>query len=89
MVMEAYHGYTENGMVIPIGSPVIPDGLKVIITVLDAPSILDVSSMQDRALEQKKALETFRKGLDSCPPLPSEFDEIIETRVNIARELEL
>jgi hypothetical protein len=81
--MEAYHGYTENGMVIPIGSPVIPDGLKVIITVLDTPSI------NDHALGQKKALETFRKGLDSCSPLPSEFDEIIETRVNIARTLKL
>jgi hypothetical protein len=81
--MEAYHGYTENGMIIPIESPMIPDGLKVIITVLDAPSA------KDRAVEQKKALETLKKGLDSCPPLPPEFDEIMKTRVNIARELEL
>jgi hypothetical protein len=81
--MEAYHGYTENGMAIPIGSPVIPEGLKVIITVLDVPS------MKDRSLEQKKALAAFRRGVDSCPSLPSEFDEIIATRVNITRELEL
>jgi hypothetical protein len=82
MGMEAYQGYTSNGVVVPVGSPSMPNGLRVIITVLDQPSV------KDRAGEQKKALENFKKGLDACPPLPYEFDEIINARVNIARELE-
>ncbi|GHT00338.1 hypothetical protein AGMMS50276_25850 [Synergistales bacterium] len=84
--MEAYQGYTSNGMVIPVGNPSMPNGLRVIITVLDQ---LSADDRADRAGEQKKALERFKKGLDACSPLPSEFDKIISARVNIARELEL
>ncbi|GHV58108.1 hypothetical protein FACS1894216_22770 [Synergistales bacterium] len=83
MGVEAYQGYTSNGIVIPIGNPSMPNGLRVIITVLDQPSVKDCAG------EQKKALENFKKGLDACPPLPSGFGEIISARVNIARELEL
>ena len=35
MTMNALQGYTENGKIIPIGNPIIPDGLRVIVTILD------------------------------------------------------
>ena len=69
--MNALQGYTENGRIIPLGSSVIPDGLKVIITILDEPFA------ENRAAEQKRAFEEFRKGLDACAPLPPEFDDIV------------
>jgi hypothetical protein len=80
--MEAFQGYTKNGHIVPIDQTVLKDGLKVIITVLDEPVA------QSRAGRQKEALEAFRKGLEACPPLPMEFDEINQ-RVKISRELEL
>jgi hypothetical protein len=33
--MLTYQGYTSKGMVIPLGTPPLSDGLRVIITVLD------------------------------------------------------
>ena len=69
--MNALQGYTENGRIIPIGSPIMPDGLKAIITILDEPFA------ENRAAEQKKAFEEFRKGLTVCAPLPQEFDDIV------------
>jgi hypothetical protein len=33
--MQAYTAYCENGHIIPVGNPVIPEGRKLIITVLD------------------------------------------------------
>jgi hypothetical protein len=33
--MQAFQGYIEKGQIIPIDMPRIPDGLQVIITVLD------------------------------------------------------
>jgi hypothetical protein len=35
MDMRAFQGYVENGHIIPIDMPRIPDGFQVIITVLD------------------------------------------------------
>jgi hypothetical protein len=77
--MEAYSGYTENGRVIPVGN--LPNGRRVIITVLD--EVVE----NPRATQQEMALQAFKKGLQACAPLPSEFDDILENRVNIAREL--
>jgi hypothetical protein len=79
--MQAYSGYTENGRVIPLGN--LPDGRRVIITVLDE------AVENPRAEQQGKALQVFQKGLQACTPLPPEFDDILEKRVNITRELAL
>jgi hypothetical protein len=37
--MQKYKGYTENGVIVPVGSRSLPDGLKVDITVLDEETI--------------------------------------------------
>jgi len=33
--MQAYRGYVENGIIIPVGNPVLPEKSQIIITVLD------------------------------------------------------
>jgi hypothetical protein len=33
--MQAFQGYIENGRIIPVDMPLVQDGLRVIITVLD------------------------------------------------------
>jgi hypothetical protein len=82
--MEAYQGYFENGRIIPIGNPPIPNGSEVIITVLDVPAGLT------RAERQKKALEEFWLATEDCgEELGPEFDEILSRRININRELDL
>jgi hypothetical protein len=83
--MQAYQGYTEDGKIIPLGNPAIPNGCRAIITILDEPLRLE-----SRLERQKKALRAFEKGLEQCTePLPPEFDEILSKRVNITRELDL
>jgi len=81
--MNALQGYTQNGKIIPLGNPAMPDGMKVIITILDEPFV------ENRATEQKKAFKEFKLGLTGCAPLPGEFDDIVNERVNITRELDL
>ncbi|MDR0765306.1 MAG: hypothetical protein LBE65_06945 [Synergistaceae bacterium] len=67
--------YTKNGRIIPLGGPTMPDGLKVMITILDGPFV------ENRSSDQKKAFEEFRNGLAACAPLPPEFDDIVSERV--------
>ena len=81
--MEAYQGYFENGHIIPIGNPPIPDGMEVIITVLDQPAGMS------RAQRQKQAMNKLWEDLAGCEPLGPEFDAILSQRVNITRELDL
>jgi hypothetical protein len=81
--MDAIQGYTENGKIIPLGGRAMPDGLKVMITILDGPFA------GNRPADQEKAFEEFRRGLTACAPLPPEFDKIVSERVNITRELDL
>ena len=83
VIMNALQGYTENGKIIPLGNPAMPDGLKVIITILDEPFVKNL------AAEQKQAFDELRKGLTACAPLPPEFDDIVNERVNITRELDV
>jgi hypothetical protein len=83
--MQAYQAYIEDGKIIPIGNPVLPDGSRAIITILD-----ESFSLESRLERQKKALQALEKGLAECDePLPPEFDEILSQRVNITRELDL
>jgi hypothetical protein len=75
--MEAYQGYIENGKVVPLNNATLPDGHRVIITVLD-----DRVAQPTRAQEQLQALIRFRQGMKETGPLPDEFDEITAQRVN-------
>lgn len=80
--MQAYRAYYDGGNVVPLGNPAIPEGSELIITVLEPPT-------KSRAERQREAFLRFMKGMDDTPPLPPEFDEIINLRVNIKREVEL
>ena len=42
--------------------------------------------MKNRAEKQREAFRRFMAAMESAPPLPDEFDEIISRRVNIQRE---
>ena len=82
--MQAYEGYYENGRVIPIGNPVIPEGSRVILTVLETiqPDYLLV--------KQQQAIKEFLENISKCDePLGSEFDEVMKQRFIISRELDL
>ena len=82
--MEAYQGYTQNGMIIPFDSLNIPDGKRATFTILD-----EDAPEETRAQRQKKALAKLQEELEHSEPLPPEFDEILSQRVNITRELDL
>ena len=80
--MQAYEGYLEQGRFIPLVEAVIPEGCRVIVTVLD-------ESPDDVNRRQKEAIARFREAVRNSEPLPPEFDEIMSRRVNITRELDL
>ena len=80
--MQAYRGYYEGGRIVPMGSPKIPEGSELIITVLEP-------AEKSRVKRQREAFEKFMDAMKNSPPLSSEFDEIISRRVNIEREVEL
>jgi hypothetical protein len=81
-VLQAYEAYYQGGRVIPRGNPSIPEGSELIITIIDAPK-------KSRGERQREAFKHFMAAMESTPPLPAEFDEIIAQRVNITREVEL
>jgi hypothetical protein len=83
-MLQTYQGYIENGRIITFGNPAIPDGSKVIITVLD-----EAISKATRIERKLQAIRELEEGLKDCEPLPPEFDEILSKRVNITRELDL
>ena len=82
--MKAYHGHVEAGRVVPHGAPFLPDGQRAIVTILDEPTA--IAPLAQRQLE---ALERFRRAMRETGSLPEEFDEIIQHRVNIARECDV
>ena len=81
-LMPAYRAYYENGRIIPLGNPAIPEGSEIILTVLE-------SQTESRAKQQRKAFQKFMTTMANTPPLTDEFDKIISRRVNIRREVEL
>jgi hypothetical protein len=81
--MQAYSAYYENGRIITIGNPVIPEGRRLIVTVLDE------SVPKNRVERQRDAFRKFMTAMENTPPLSDEFDEIINQRVNIKREVDL
>jgi len=72
--MQAYFAYSENGRIVPSGNPFIPDGRRLIITVLDEPV------PKSRSERQREAFKKFIATMEDTPPLSEEFDEIINNR---------
>ena len=87
--MQACRAYYNNGRFIPFESLEIPEGSQAIITVLDFPAENIDESPMDVSRRQKEAIARFRDVMRNSDPLPSEFDEIMNQRVNIKRELDL
>jgi hypothetical protein len=84
IIMDSYQAYCENGKINPVGNPTIPEGRKIIITVLDE------EAPESGSLRQLEALERFRAEIQVCDEsLGSEFDGIISRRVNITRDIDL
>ena len=82
--MQSYHAHIEDGRVVPFDAPPLPDGQRAIVTILDEPAALS-----PLAARQLKALKRFRRAMRDTGPLPKEFDETINHRVNIARECDV
>jgi hypothetical protein len=80
--VQAYEGYFRDGQFFPLGEAVMPEGMRVIVTVLD-------ESRDNVSQRQKAALARFRENVRNSEPLPPEFDELMSRRVNITRELDL
>ena len=82
--MQAYRARYERGRIVPLGNHAIPEGSDLILTVLDTPA-------QDNALRrQQRAVDEFLENIRNCnEPLGPAFDEALNQRFNIARELEL
>ena len=85
--MQAYKAYYDEGKFILFDHAEIQKGSQAIITVLDFP--IEYANNNKPNVRQKKALKKFREAIRSSEPLPPEFDEVINQRVNITRELDL
>jgi len=81
--MQAYRAYYEDGRIVTLGNPAIPEGSELIVTVLEE------SIAKSRAERQREAFKRFMMAMENTPPLPPEFDEVIKERVNITREIDL
>jgi hypothetical protein len=81
--MQAYSAYYENGRIVPIGNPAIPEGRRLIVTVLDEPA------PKNRSERQRTAFKEFMTAMENTPPLTDEFDNIINRRVSFTREVDL
>ena len=82
--MQAYHAMYENGRVIPIGNPVISEGSRLILTVLD------VITPENPIKKQRKAIDRFLREISECDEtLSPEFDAIINQRANLSRKVDI
>ena len=78
--MQAYPAYCENGRIITVGNPIIPEGRKLIITILDEPATVRDSGIQQRV----KALDKFFAAIEASDEEVPEFE-----RVKFCREVDL
>jgi hypothetical protein len=69
--MQAYPGYIENGKIIPIGNPALPDGYKAIITILD--ETVSTDTCRERQL---RALRVFMESGSSLKNLLNIFKKL-------------
>jgi hypothetical protein len=75
--MNTYQAFCENGRIVPIGNPTLPEGRLITVT------IIDEETEEHRIARQLKALDEFKEGLNASEPLGIEFDDAISHRVNI------
>jgi predicted DNA-binding antitoxin AbrB/MazE fold protein len=92
MFMQAYQGYIENGLVVPLEAQSLPEGRKVIVTVLDEEIAGDAPSGHSgapltRPEKLRQALDAFVKALNECEPLPEEFEVLVGQLVILARRV--
>ena len=59
--MQAYRAIFERGRVVPLGSPIIPEGSELIITVLE-------SAPKSRAERQREAFKRFMTAMENTRP---------------------
>jgi hypothetical protein len=69
--MQAYRGYVENGLIIPIGNPVLPEKSQIIITVLDEAALPPEP-------EIKVTRETFFGCMKGKMFVPDDFNDPLE-----------
>ena len=82
--LQTYRARYERGRVVPLGNPSIPEGSTLLVTVLD-----DIAP-DDALARQRRAVNTFLEAMRDCDePLGPEFDDVINRRFNISRELDL
>jgi len=83
--MQAFSAYYENGKIIPFGNPTIPEGRKIIVTVLDEPEEGSTEGLIERRL---KALDKLQAEIHACnEPLDIGIEDI--PRPNIIRAVDL
>ena len=85
--MQAYRAYFDEGKFIPLEPVEIINGSQAIVTVLDFPIVGAKSN--EVSFRQKAALKKFRDAIRNSDPLTTEFDEVMNQRINITRELDL
>ena len=81
--MQAYHARYEKGRVVPTGSPIIPEGSHIILTVLDT------LTSENPVRKQRKAIDKLREISECDETLSPEFDTIVNQRANLFREVEV
>jgi len=87
--MQAYRAYYNEGRFIPLEQLEVPEGSHAIVTVLDFPQESIERLSEDVSNNQKEAIMRFRDVVRNSEPLPPEFDEIMNQRVNIKSELNI
>ena len=81
--MQAYKARYERGNFVPLVKLDLPEGSQAIVTVLD-------EDADDIIQRQRLAIDKFLSDMSACDEvLGPEFDEIINRRFNISRELSL
>ena len=69
--MQAHTAYYENGRIIPIGNPIIPERRKLVITVLD-------EDIEPHVQESKITRATFLGCMKGKIRMSDDFDEPLE-----------
>jgi len=80
--MQTYSVLYEAGRFIPLEKVDIPEGSRAIVTIIDDAS-------DEISQRQRMAMARFRASIRASEPLPLDFDETLEQRVNITREVDL
>jgi len=77
--MQAYSAYYKNGQIIPIGNPVIQEGRKLAIIVLDEPLENNTKTLTE-AQEALQRLEKYRGTLKRDVDIKKERLEYLDEK---------